>query len=188
MKQLLIIVFAFSISINLLGQNLGKGIYVGYGLPFTICYLTYSDSIIEVEYFYKKSVQIFGHSNPKAMNYGMESFSTKSIFVSKEDSIKVYLKSDHYLIKRKGREKIKVYKSTDTQVDIRILRNRNKLFSFSNKLHRKYTEHPDFDNHLSWKELNKYNLESKTSQSEEQFQKELSEVEIKMKAFYKKNI
>src|SRR5690606_17876558 len=89
------------------GQTLGKGIYKGQKMPFTICYLTYTDSTLEVEYFFQKGGQIFGHIPA----IKLESFATKPAFKSQDDSLKVFIKTDHFLIKRKGSDKVKVYKS-----------------------------------------------------------------------------
>ena len=185
MKQILTNLFFLTVSISLFGQNLEKGIYVGKGHPNTICYLTYSDSIIEVEYFYEKGSQVFGHTSAKKLEYGMESFSTKPIFVSKDDSIKVFMKSDHYLVKREGYEKIKVYKSSSTPADIRILRNRNTLFSFSQKLYNENRNQANFESQKFWNEFNSYGLENKTNLSEIQFDKKLMEAETKIKNWLK---
>ena len=188
MKQIVPIIFVLMISINLFGQDLGKGVYMGKGLPFTICYLTYSDSIVEVEYFYEKGSQIFGQTVVKELEYGMESFSTKPIFLSQDDSIKVFVKSDYFLVKREGHEKIKVYKSSDTEVDIRTLRNRNKLFSFSQKLFKENSERPNFESQKFWDELNSYGLDNETRLTEKQFEEKLSQAEIKIKNWLQQNL
>lgn len=53
MRQLVLIALVFWTT-TIYGQDLGKGIYRGQKLPFIICYLTYNDSTIEVEYFFQK--------------------------------------------------------------------------------------------------------------------------------------
>lgn len=127
MKRILLISAILWTTISV-GQTLEKGIYRGQKLPFTICYFTYNDSIIEVEYFFRKSDHIFDHIPAKKLQMGMNSFKNKPAFKSQDDSILVFIKADHLLIKRKGFNKIKVYKSTDTETEIKTLRNRHKLF------------------------------------------------------------
>ncbi len=158
-----------------------KGIYVGKELPFTICYLTYTDSIIEVEYFYEKGGQVFGHSMAKNLEVGIKSFSTKPILLSPDDSVKVFVKSDHYLVIREGHEKIKVYKSNDTNNKIRTLRNRHKLFSVAQKLHRENKDRANFDSQKFWEKFNSYGLENETALPENQFDEKLKEAELKIK-------
>lgn len=181
MRQILILAFLFTVSFGVFGQGLDKGIYVGKGFPYTICYLTYTDSIIEVEYFYEKGSQIFGHSVAKKLEFGMESFSTKPIFLSPDDSVKVFIKSNHYLVKREGHEKIKVYKSSETKDDIQTLRNRNKLFSFAQKLHRDNKDRANFESPKFWDEFNSYGLDNEIGLTEVQFNVKLKEAEIKIK-------
>jgi hypothetical protein len=157
------------------GQNLGNGIYKGQKLPFTICYLTYSDATIEVEYFFQKGGQIFGHIPAKKLEIGMESFVTKPTFKSQDDSILVFNKKDHFLIKRKGFEKVKVYKSADTQTTITTLRNRNRLFSFSQKLYDESKGRPNFEQQKFWDQLHAYNLDKYIALDNEEFIAKLNE-------------
>ncbi|MBK7853940.1 MAG: hypothetical protein IPJ79_02680 [Bacteroidetes bacterium] len=163
------------------GQTLEKGIYKGQKLPFTICYLTYSDSTIEVEYFFQKGGQIFGHIPAKKLEIGIESFATKPAFKSQDDSIMVFIKTDHYLIKRKGSDKVKVYKSADTQRTITTLRNRNILFSFSQRLFDEYKVKPDFDQQKFWDKLHSYNLDRYITLDNEKFNAKLDETRADLK-------
>lgn len=165
------------------GQTLGKGIYRGQKLPFTICYLKYSDSTIEVEYFFQKGGQIFGHIPAKKLEIVMESFATKPAFKSKDDSIMVFIKTDHFLIKRKGSDKVKVYKSVDSQTTIMTLRNRNRLFSFSQKLFDEYKVRPNFDGQKFWDILDSYDLDKYINLDNEEFKTKLDET----RADFKKN-
>lgn len=160
------------------GQTLGKGIYKGQKLPFTICYLTYTDSTLEVEYFFQKGEQIFGHVPAKKLEIRMESFATKPAFKSKEDSITVFIKTDHFLIKRKGSDKVKVYKSADTQTTITTLRNRNKLFSFSQKLYDEYKVKSNFDQQKFWDKLHSYDLEKYITLDNGKFNVKLDETHV----------
>lgn len=127
MKRILLISAILWTTISV-GQTLEKGIYRGQKLPFTICYFTYTDSIIEVEYFFRKSAHVFDHIPAKKLQRGMESFKNKPAFKSQDDSILVFIKADYFLIKLKGFDKIKVYKSVDTEAEIKTLRNNNKQF------------------------------------------------------------
>ena len=188
MRHILTIAAFLTVTLNVFGQNLEKGIYMGKGLPFTICYLTYSDSILKVEYFYEKGGQIFGHSPAKRLEYGMESFSTKPIFISKDDSINVYAKTEYFLIIREGHEKIKVYKSKDTNDDIQTLRNRHKLFSVAQNLYRVNKDRANFDSQKFWDEFNSYNLDEQTKLTENQFDEKLKEAEIKIKNWLQKSL
>jgi hypothetical protein len=157
------------------GQTLGKGIYKGQKLPFTICYLSYTDSTIEVEYFFQKGGQIFGHIPAKKLEIGMESFATKPAFKSQDDSIMAYIKADHFLVKRKGSDKVKVYNSADTQATITTLRNRNRLFSFSQKLYDEHKVRPNFDQQKFWDKLHSYELDKYISLDSEKFNAKLNE-------------
>ncbi len=180
MRQLLLIATILWTTTSF-GQTLGKGIYKGQKLPFTICYLTYSDSTIEVEYFFQKGGQIFGHIPATKLEIGMESFATKPAFKSQDDSIMVFIKRDHFLIKRKGLDKVKVYKSADTQTTITTLRNRNKLFSFSQKLYDEYKVRPDFDQQKFWDKLHSYDLDKYITLDNDKFNKKLDETRADLK-------
>lgn len=158
-----------------IGQTLEKGYYKGQKLPFTICYMTYSDSTIEVEYFFQKGGQIFGHIPAKKLQIGMESFATKPAFKSQDDSIMVFIKKDHFLIKRQGSDKVKVYKSADTHTSIVTLRNRNRLFSFSQRLFDEYKSKPNFNEQKFWDKLNLYNLDKDFGLDNLKFNKRLDE-------------
>jgi hypothetical protein len=63
MKKLLIILLIFWTT-GIVGQGLDKGIYRGQKL-LEICYFTYNDTTVEVEYFYLKGGQIFAHYTAK---------------------------------------------------------------------------------------------------------------------------
>jgi len=175
MKQIFLIVTILWTATSV-GQTFEKGIYKGQKLPFTICYFTYSDSTLEVEYFFQKGGQIFGHIPAKKIVIGMESFATKPAFKSQDDSIEVFFKADYFLIKRKGSDKVKVYKSADTQTTITTLRNRNRLFSFSQKLYDEYKVSPNFDQQKFWDKLHSYELEKFTTLDNEKFNTKLDEI------------
>jgi len=162
MRQIASVIF-FLMIIKSYGQTLDKGIYRGQKLPFEICYMTCNDSIIEVEYFFQKSGHIFGHLPSEKLLINMESFSTKPVYKSPDDSVLVYLKSDCYLIKRKGSGKIKVFKTTDTRKDIYTLRNRYNLFRFSQDLHNEFKLRDGFNDKEFWENLNSYGLEKYTT-------------------------
>ena len=157
------------------GQTLGKGIYKGQKRPFTICYFTYTDSTIEVEYFFQKGGQIFGHIPAKKFEIGKESFATKPTIKSQDDSITIFIKTDHFLIKRKGSVKVKVYNSADTLQTITTLRNRNRLFSFSQKLYDEFKVRPNFDQQKFWDKLNSYDLDKYLILDNEKFNVKLDE-------------
>ncbi len=160
-----------------LGQTLGKGIYLGNKSPFTICYLSYTNSTIEVEYFYQKGGQIFGHKPAKKLEVVMESFSSKPEFKSKDDSIMVFNKSDHYLIKNKGTVNVKVYKSSDdiNQTSITTLRNRYRLFLFSQKLFDECKVKLNYDDKKFHDFLNSYELEKYIAIDNDKFIEKLNE-------------
>jgi len=174
MRQIFLIAAILWTTISV-GQTLEKGVYKGQKLPFTICYLTCTDSTIEVEYFFQKGGQIFGHIPAKRLEMGMESFATKPAFKSQDDSITVFVKTDHYLIKRKGLYKVKVYKSADTQTAITTLRNRNRLFSFSQRLFDEYKVRPNFDEQTFWSKLHSYDLGKYITLDNEKFNTKLNE-------------
>ena len=164
-----------------IGQTLEKGIYKGQKLPFTICYLTYCDSTIEVEYFFQKGGQILGHVPAKKIQIGMESIAIKQAFKSQDDSLTILIKTDHFLVKRKGSDKVKVYKSVDTHATITALRNRNKLFSFSQLLYDEYKIKPNFDEQKFWDKLHSYNLEKYLTLENEKFNRKLDETLVEIK-------
>jgi len=174
MRQIFFIVTLLWVTTSI-GQTLEKGNYKGQKLPFTICYLTYSDSTIEVEYFFQKGGQIFGHIPAKKLQIGMESFASKPVFKSLDDSIMVFIKKDHFLIKRKGSGKVKVYKTADTHTIIETLRNRNRLFLFSQRLFDEYKTIPNFDKQKFWDKYNSYNLDKYIGLDNEKFNKKLDE-------------
>lgn len=174
MRQIFLIATIF-LTTTLVGQTLSNGIYKGKKLPFAICYFTFTDSTIEVEYFFEKGRQIFRHIPAKKLEIGMESFATKPVFKSEDDSITVFFKIDHFIIKRKGLGKVKVYKSVDTQKTITTLRNRNKLFSFSQILFEEYKVRPNFDEQKFWDKLHSFNLDKYISLDNEKFNTKLDE-------------
>jgi hypothetical protein len=180
MRQILLIGTILWTTISV-GQTLEKGIYKGQKLPFIICYLTYTDSTLEVEYFFQKGGQIFGHIPAKKLEMGMESFATKPTFKSQDDSITVFIKTDYYLIKRKGSDKVKVYKSADTQTTITTLRNKNRLFSFSQKLFDEYKVRPNFDEQKFWTKLHSYDLDKYITLDNEKFNTKLDETRADLK-------
>jgi hypothetical protein len=180
MRQIFLIAAILWTTISV-GQTLEKGVYKGQKLPFTICYLTYTDSTIVVEYFFQKGGQIFGHIPAKKLEMGMESFVTKPAFKSQDDSITVFVKTDHYLIKRKGSYNVKVYKSADTQTAITTLRNRNRLFSFSQGLFDEYNVRPNFDEQKFWTKLHSYDLDKYITLDNEKFNTKLNETRADLK-------
>ncbi len=180
MRQIFLIANILWTTISV-GQTLGKGIYKGQKLPFTICYMTYADSTIEVEYFFQKGGQIFGHTPAKKLLINMESYATKPAYKSQDDSITVFHKIDHFLIKRKGSDNVKVYKSADTQMTITTLRNRNRLFSFSQGLFDEYKVKPNFDEQKFWDKLHSYDLDKYITLENENFNAKLEETRADLK-------
>lgn len=105
--------------------QVGKGIYQGQNEPFKRCYLTYTDSIVEIEYFYLKGGQIFGHTPAKKLIKA----DNGHIFKSHDDSIKVSQKDKILLVRTKGCSgKIKLYPSSVSSKEIDELRKRNREF------------------------------------------------------------
>jgi hypothetical protein len=178
MRQVFYIAIIFFANTSV-GQTLGKGIYKGQKLPFTICYFTFTDSVIQVEYFFQKGGQIFGHIPSKKIEMG--NYATKPAFKSKDDNISVFINTDHFLIKRKGSDKIKVYKSVDTQTAIMTLRNRNSLFSFSQKLYDEYNLRPNFEEQKFRDKLHTYNLDKYITLGNEEFNAKLDETNADFK-------
>lgn len=179
--KFLIYLFFFFSTVSLKAQTIGKGVYHGQNLPFEICYFTYNDSTIEVEYFFQKGGQIFGHIPPEKLERGLDSFSSKPIFKSVDDSIMISNRPDHYLIKRKGSGKIKVYKSNDEEIDIITLRNRNRLFAFSHSLYNELNTRDGFDEQKFWNKFNSYQLKQFLKSNPLEFNKKLEEVRIDIK-------
>lgn len=105
----------------------------------------------------------------------MESFATKPAFKSQDDSINVFIKTDQFLIKHKGSDKVKVYISADTHTTITTLRNRNRLFSFSQRLFDEYKVKPNFDEQKFWDKLHSYDLDKYINLDNEIFNKKLDE-------------
>ncbi|MBL4561853.1 MAG: hypothetical protein JKX79_12810 [Labilibaculum sp.] len=169
------------LSLNSFGQSFEKGIYRGNKLPFEVCYFTYTDSIIEVEYFYEKAGEIFGHIPSKKLVLGMESFATKPAYISSDDSLTVYFKKDHFLIKRLGFGKIKVCNIKSQKSEIRNLRNKNRLFVFSHELHKELKLKPRFDDKAFWEKLHSYGLEKETLLEENEFSEKIVNVREEMK-------
>ena len=182
MRQIILIATILWTTISV-GQTLGNGIYKGQKLPFTICYLTYTDSTLEVEYFFQKGGQIFGHISAKKIQINKEIFATKPAYKTQDNSITVFIKKDHFLIKRKGSDKVKVYKSADTQMTITSLRNRNRLFLFSQGLFDEYKVKPNFDEQNFWAKLRTYGLDKYITLDNEKFNTKLYETH----ADFKKN-
>lgn len=174
MRQILIIATILWATTGV-GQTLEKGIYKGQKLPFTICYFTLTDTTISVEYFFQKGGQIFGHIPAKRLEMGMESFAKRPAYKSKDDSIAVFIKKDHFLIKRKGSGNLKVYKSSDTETTTATLRNRNKLFSFSQELYDEYKGSPNFDQQKFRNKLHSYDLDKYITYDNEKFNAKLDE-------------
>ena len=183
MKRQLYIILIF-LATSAVGQTLDKGIYKGQKLPFTICYLTYSDSIIEVEYFSQKGGQIFFHTEAKKLEWGLESFATKPIFKSSDDSILVFSKKDYFLIKRKKQDRVKVYKSNETQDDISTLRKRYKLHKFYGDLNNERKTSSDIDETKFWNKVHSFKLENELGLKENEFDLKLDEVRMKIKNWW----
>jgi len=173
--RLILLLASFIWTTTSVGQSLKKGIYKGQKFPFTICYLSLTDSTIEVEYFFQKSGQIFGHLPVKKLKLGTEHFSKKASLKSLDDSIKVFAKADYFLIKRKGFGRIKVHKSVETETTIAILRNRNRLFSFSHDLYDEFKVKPDFDQQKFTNKFGSYKLDEYLNLDSAEFNKKLDE-------------
>lgn len=169
------------LTVSSFAQNLEQGIYRGQKLPFEICFFTYTDSVMEVEYFYEKSGQVFGHIPAKRLILNMESFTTKPAYKSLDDSITIYYKKDYFLIKRIDSGKVKVYRTNETKNEIIILRNKNKMFSFSQNLHNELKLQPGFDEEIFWDKLNSFELEKLTSLDSSKFNEKLEQVNNEMK-------
>lgn len=159
----------------LLGQTSEKGIYRGQKTSLFICYLTYNDSTIEVEYFNQKGGQIFGHIPAKKLVYNMESSPTRPMFKTTDDSIHVYSKKNYYKVESEKMGKIKVYKTADTQADISTIRNRNKLFRFSQNLYDEFKVKPNFDQQQFWDKLKSYELDKYVTLDNKEFNRKLDE-------------
>jgi hypothetical protein len=179
MKKLTLLFF-WILTISIYGQNFEKGIYRGQKLPFEICFFTYTDSLLEVEYFYEKADKVFGHIPPKTLILGMESFATKPAYKSSDDSIKVYFKKDYFLIERLGFGDVKVYNLKDTKQKIVTYRNRNLLFSFSQELHEKLKTKSGFDEKQFWEKFNSFELEKYTAIDSQAFIEKINEVNNEM--------
>ena len=157
-----------------------QGIYKGENHPFIICHFTNTDSLIEVEYFYKKGSPLFSHSAPKKLANRLNSHKNFQTLASADDSIKVYLKDDHYLIKRIGCEKMKVYKTGETRNAFISLRNKAKLHQFTQKLHQNNKTNSNYKSQELWDKIHSYELEKQTHLTEAEFQKKLDEVRLKL--------
>ncbi|GAB5556841.1 MAG: hypothetical protein SchgKO_10540 [Schleiferiaceae bacterium] len=176
MKNLLTLLFLLPIIV--FGQNQEKQYYRGNKLPFTICFLTVSDTGAEVEYFYKKGSKVFAYVPPIKLTHGLESSSSKPFLVSENDSIQIFVKSKYLKVKNKGDQgKVKVYKTNNGEVELRMLRNNYALSKFTDEQVAKLETHPNFDIHVFYRKLHQYNLRSQTDLTEEKFAKKLEEVE-----------
>ena len=127
MSKYLLVLFLFANSI-LFGQNMEHGIYKGQKTQLFICYLTISDTTIEVEYFNEKGGHIFGHFPAKKLVIAYDSVATKAIFKSTDGKVLVYKKKNCYLIKNKEFGNMKVYKTYETRKEIELLRARHDEF------------------------------------------------------------
>jgi hypothetical protein len=179
MKRILPIVLLFWATFSY-GQENVK-IYKGQKLPFNITYLTISDDKTEIEQFYRKGSQIFAHTRAKELKMGMNSHRSAPIFKSSDDSVKVYYKKDYYLVEQKGIGKIKVYLTNETKEEIITLRNRNRLFEFTQSLTEELRKHPNFDIHQINEQINAYNLKDYVSQSQRDFENLLTKVNKEVK-------
>jgi len=166
------------------GQTLENGIYRGQRYPFTICYLTYSDSIVEIEFFAQKTGKVFLHTEVKRLEWGMESFSLKPIFKSSDDSILVFAKKDYFLIKRKKQSNLKVYKTNDSQSDISRLRKKYKLHKFYNNLNNERKKTSDVNDIDFWNKVHSFKLENELDLKEIEFDLKLNEVRKKMQNWW----
>ena len=179
---LLLIVFTLSS----FSQTKEKEFYRGQKRPFTICFMSIGDSTIEVEYFFRKSGGIFGHIPSKQLVIGIDSNASKPIYKSIDDSIKVILKSKHYLIKRRGyknimgrgAKRVKVYKSTDTQTEISVLRNNYRLSVFYHSLYNEYKLKPNFNEQKFWDNLQSYELKKYLTLDNIEFDKKIVETRV----------
>jgi len=90
----------------------------------------------------------------------------EAYYINQFSSIKVILKSNHYLIKTRGYKylrgygvkRVKVYKSMDTQAVISVLRNNYRLTAFNHNLYNEYKLKPNFDEQKFWDSLQYYEL------------------------------
>lgn len=121
MRQSLAIILLLTLKITC-GQ-VRDVIYRGQKFPFEICYITIADTTAEIEFFYEKGGQIFGHRLAEKL------FETKTGFKTKNDSISV-IRADKYLVvKSKSHSgKIKLYQTTQQLINIYELRRRNSVF------------------------------------------------------------
>ncbi|MEO8210117.1 MAG: hypothetical protein ABI840_06120 [bacterium] len=175
------------ISTALLGQWPKNGIYIGSKLPFASCYTTVNDSVIEVEYFFKKSGLIFDHFPPKRINVITDTKSKKQILKSEDDSLTIKIKSDYLLVKKKNVFNIKVYKSSVASFnEIENLRNQHSLYSFSHNLHTELSRLSGFNSQLYWDKLRSYELENKLNLSEAEFNEKLKETGKMIKKEFEK--
>jgi hypothetical protein len=118
------ICLSFSFSLCVFSQR-NVQMYRGIKLPFKICYLIIHDTIAEIEFFYTKGGQIFGHIPAKKLIKTVDG----SLFKSSDDSLKVYRQNKYFLVKASGHSgKIKLLPSTHDINDISELRERNKTF------------------------------------------------------------
>jgi hypothetical protein len=70
---------------------------------------------------------------------------------------------------------VRVYKSADTQTTITTLRNRNRLFSFSQGLFDEYKVKPNFDEQKFRDKLHSYDLDKYVTLDNENFNSKLNE-------------
>ncbi len=127
MKNFTLILFLLTV-MNVQSQNLKNGIYEGTKFPFTICYVTYKDSIIEVEYFAKKASTFFDRTPAVTLKIPGLPPPRNLLLVTKNDSLKVTFKEKYLVVRDKEIGKIKVYKSELTEADIANLRKKVDAF------------------------------------------------------------
>ncbi|AMM51131.1 hypothetical protein TH61_07975 [Rufibacter sp. DG15C] len=145
-----------------------------------ICYFTQTDSVLEVEYFYEKGGHIFGHLPAKQLQPTAATSSRKPAFTSLDHRIKIFREKDYYLIKRKGGPRMKVYKTLETAADIAVVRNRNRLFALSHKLHKELIDTPGFEEQSFWKKWNSFNLQEQVTLDNAAFSKKLEAARLEM--------
>lgn len=127
MKLFLITLLTLSSSV-LFAQSSNYRIYKGQSTSLFVCYLTISDSTIEVEYFNEKGGHIFGHLPAKKLIPGDESYSSKPVYRSSDNTVLVYRKKKGFLIKNKHFGNMKVFKSGSSKAEIKLLRSRYQEF------------------------------------------------------------
>ena len=182
-KTILILLLFTSLIVN--GQPIKKGLYKGWGMTIATCYLNYSDTLINFEYFQQKGCQIFGHFPAVKLNLTLESSNKKPFLISEDSTIKVYIKKDYFVVKDKNHGKAKVYLSNETQKEIDILRNRNSICVFNNKITKELQNNDYYrlnyiNDSIFYSKLHQYNLNNFTNIKTTEFDVKLEEIRLEL--------